>query len=128
MFSVNQNGRIFLYGKSINKSSFGFSILALYKNSDHSDERKTKQAMRKECDHVSSPFWFDKQSHVTSVVNVWHQNQPSCLSLNSQSSSISTKKVQFKSKMFFGFPSAACRQRAHGLPQKALFNLVEHKY
>ena len=38
-----------------------------------------------ECDHVSSPFWFDRQSHKTRVVNVWRQNQLSRASLNSQS-------------------------------------------
>ena len=31
--------------------------------------------MKKKCDHTSSPFWCDKQSHVTEVVNVWCQNQ-----------------------------------------------------
>lgn len=62
---VNQKGEIFVRGKSIDESSFGFSILALYKNSDNSDARATKPAMKKECDHVRSPFWFDGQSHVT---------------------------------------------------------------
>ena len=40
---------------------------------------------RSECDHASSPFWFDKQSHVTRVVNVWRRSQLSRVSLNSRS-------------------------------------------
>ena len=58
---------------------------AIKKNSVHSDARTTKPAMRKGCDHVSSPFWFDKQSHVTEGVNIRRQNQLSGMSLNSQS-------------------------------------------
>ena len=88
MFSVSQKGEIFVRGKSIDKSSFGFSILAPYKNSDHSDARATKPAMKKGCDHVRSPFWFDGQSHVIlliEVVNFWGQNQLSRVSLDSQS-------------------------------------------
>ena len=65
VFSISQKGEIFVRGKSIDESSFGFSILALYKNSDYSDARATKPAMEKNCDHVRSPFWFDGQSHVT---------------------------------------------------------------
>ena len=38
-----------------------------------------------ECDHMRSPFWFDKQSHVTKIVDVWSQSQPPQLSLNSRS-------------------------------------------
>ena len=34
-------------------------------NSDPSDTQTTKPAIREECDHVSSPFWLDKQSHMT---------------------------------------------------------------
>ena len=40
---------------------------------------------------MSSPFWFDKQSHVTYVVNVQRQNQPSCMSSNSQSTCFGSK-------------------------------------
>ena len=54
--SVSQKGEIFVRGKSINESSYDFSILALYKNSDHSDARATRPAMKKKCDHVRSPF------------------------------------------------------------------------
>ena len=39
----------------------------------------------KECDHVSSPFWFDKQSHMTQIINIWRQNQLSHVSLNLRS-------------------------------------------
>ena len=35
-----------------------------------------------ECDHVSAPFWFDKQSHMTQIINIWRQNQLSQISLN----------------------------------------------
>ena len=34
-------------------------------NSDPSDTQTTKPALREKCDHVSSPFCFDKQSHMT---------------------------------------------------------------
>ena len=34
---------------------------------------------------MSSAFWFDKQSHVTRIVNVWLQDQLSHVSLNSRS-------------------------------------------
>lgn len=52
--------------KSMDESSFGCSPQALYTciNSDHSNARTTKLTMRKQCDHVSSPFWIDKQSHI----------------------------------------------------------------
>ena len=36
-------------------------------------------------DHVCWPFWFDKQRHVTWIVNVWRQNQLSRVPLNLQS-------------------------------------------
>ena len=35
VFSVNQKGEIFTCGKSVDESSFGFSRLALYIDSDH---------------------------------------------------------------------------------------------
>ena len=44
-----------------------------------------KSARRKECDHVSSAFRFDKQSHVAKIINFWRHNLLSLLSLNSQS-------------------------------------------
>ena len=44
-----------------------------------------KSARRKECDHVRSAFRFDKQSHVTNIVNVRRNNQLSLLSLNLRS-------------------------------------------
>ena len=47
MFSVNQKGEIFHRGKSADESSFGYSLLALYINSDHADARITKPAIRK---------------------------------------------------------------------------------
>ena len=56
VFSFSQNGGIFVRGKSIDKRSFGCSLLTLYINSDHSDGQTTKSAMRKECDHMSSHF------------------------------------------------------------------------
>ena len=73
--------------KSMDESSFGCSPQALYTciNSDHSNARTTKLTMRKQCDHVSSPFWIDKQSHMTRVLNVRRQNQLSRVSLNSRS-------------------------------------------
>ena len=71
VFSVNQKDEIFVRRKSIYESSYGFSLLALYINSDHSDAQTTKPALRKEC--VSSLFWFDKQSHVTKVVSLLRQ-------------------------------------------------------
>ena len=45
-----------------------FLEIAVYINSDHCDARTTKPAMRKECDHVRSPFLFDKQIHVTNCL------------------------------------------------------------
>ena len=65
VLSVNQKDEIFVRRKSIYESSYGYSLLALYINSDHSDAQTTKPALRKECDPVSLPFWFNKQSHVT---------------------------------------------------------------
>ena len=64
MFSVNQNGDIFVFGKSMDKSSFDYNLLALYMyiNSGHSDARTTKPAMRKECDHMSSRFGLTNKS------------------------------------------------------------------
>ena len=44
-----------------------------------------KSARRKECDHVRSPFRFDKQSHVTEIVNFFLHNLLSLLSVNSRS-------------------------------------------
>ena len=55
--SVNQKWEIFVRRKSIDESSFGCSLLALYINSDNSDVRSTKLAKRKECEHASSPFF-----------------------------------------------------------------------
>ena len=46
-----------------------------------------------ECDHVSSPFWFDKQSHLTRIINLWHQNQLSQVSLNSWSTCFGRKFI-----------------------------------
>ena len=58
VFSVNQKGEIFICGKSIDESSFGFILLALYNiNSYHFDAWTTKPAMTKECNHASSPFF-----------------------------------------------------------------------
>ena len=51
-----------------------------------------KSPRRKECDHVRSAFRFDKQSHVTEIVNVWRDNQPLLLSLNSRSTCFGSKK------------------------------------
>ena len=92
------------------------------KNSDHSDARTTKPAMRKECDHVSSPFWFDKQSHVTPVVNVWHQNQPSHLSLHSKSIRFviilgngDYKNLGFSIYTIFGVSENICPRSLHEL-------------
>lgn len=31
---------------------------------------------RKECNHVCLPFRFEKQSHVTKIVDVWRHSQP----------------------------------------------------
>ena len=45
-----------------------FLKIAVYINSEHCDARTTKPAMRKECDHVRSPFLFDKQIHVTNCL------------------------------------------------------------
>ena len=45
-----------------------FLEIAVYINSDQCDARTTKPAMRKECDHVRSPFLFDKQIHVTNCL------------------------------------------------------------
>ena len=52
--------KISVRGKSIDKSSLSFSLLALY--IDHSDARTTKPVCPR---HVTSPFWFGKQNHVT---------------------------------------------------------------
>ena len=48
-----------------------------------------------ECDHLSSHFWFEKQSHVTRVVNFWRQNQLSLVSLNSRSTCFGSINSQF---------------------------------
>ena len=48
-----------------------------------------------ECDHLSSHFWFEKQSHVTRVVNFWRQNQLSLVSLNSRSTCFGSINSKF---------------------------------
>ena len=60
---------------------------------------------------MSSPFWFDKQSHVTRVVNIWRQNQLSRVSPNSRSACIGSISARpssehFAFETFFSF----CRQ------------------
>ena len=40
---------------------------------------------RKECDHVRSAFYSNKQGHVIEIVDVLRQNQLSRVSLNSRS-------------------------------------------
>ena len=42
-----------------------------------------KSVKRKKCDHVCSPFRFDKQSHVTVIVDILHHNQLPHFSSNS---------------------------------------------
>ena len=41
------------------------------------------------CDHMCSAFWFDKQSDVIKIVDVWSRSQPPRLSLNSRSTCFS---------------------------------------
>ena len=43
VFYVNQKGEIFVRGKSIDESSFGFSLLALYINSGANNEASNKK-------------------------------------------------------------------------------------
>ena len=38
-----------------------------------------------QCDHMRSPFWFDKQNQVTKIVDVWSRSQLPQFSLNSRS-------------------------------------------
>ena len=52
-----------------------------------------KSPRRKECDHVRSAFRFDKQSHVTKIVNVWRHNQLLLLSLNSRCTCFGSKLI-----------------------------------
>ena len=72
MFSVSQKGEIFVRGKSIDKSSFGFSIPAPYKNSDHSDARATKPAMKKECDPRGGALGYFLGGYVPPGTPNWH--------------------------------------------------------
>ena len=51
-----------------------------------------KSARRKECDQVRSALRFNKQSHVTKIVNVWRHNQRSLQSLNLWSTCFSSKR------------------------------------
>ena len=103
-YSVNSKRPTLICGKSKHESSSGSilgSIIAEYQRklsvevfgaSTNLVEFKTpnyeqeavpvKSARRKECDHARSAFQFDKQSHVTKIVNVWCPNQLSLLSLN----------------------------------------------
>ena len=60
-----------------------------------------------ECDHVSSPFWFDKQSHLTRIINLWHQNQLSHVSLNSWSTCFGRKFIACHSNPSFFFKFVA---------------------
>ena len=107
-YSVNSKRRTLIRGKSIHESfreSILRSIIAECKRK-HSVEVfgantkmvdsetpnceqqavPAKSARRKECDHVRSAFRFDKQSHVTNIVNVRRNNQ---LSLHNQLSLLS---------------------------------------
>ena len=50
-------------------------------------------ARRKECDHMRLAFRFDKQSHVTEIIDVWHHSQLSLFSLNLQSTCFGSRLV-----------------------------------
>ena len=104
-YSVNCKRRTLIRGKSIHESLRGSildSIIAECKrklsvevfgasmkmvDSETPDYEQqavlAKSARRRECDHVRSAFLFDKQSHMTKIVNIWRPNQLSLLSLNS---------------------------------------------
>ena len=93
-YSVNSKGRTLMRGKSIacyvKITSQLLSCRMLRKTFSCSivGEQQTElahSARRKKCDHVRSPFGFDKQSHVTKIVDVWRHSQLSRLSLNSRS-------------------------------------------
>ena len=66
---------------------FGASTIMVDSETPNCEQQvvPAKSARRKECDNVRSAFRFDKQSHVTEIVNVWRHNQLSLLSLNSRS-------------------------------------------
>ena len=103
-YSVNSKGRTLIRGKSIDESLRGsilgsiiaecyrkLSVAALWASTKwltpkcEQQAEPAKSARRKECDHMRSLFRFDKQSHVTEIVDVWRHSQLSCLSLNSWS-------------------------------------------
>ena len=106
-YSVNSKRRTLIRGKSKHESFRGSildSIIAECKRklsvevfgaSTNLVESETpnceqqavpaKSARRNECDHVHSAFQFDKQSHVTKIVNIWCPNQLSlCFSSSNE--------------------------------------------
>ena len=117
-YSVSSKWRTLIREKSIDESlrrtildsiiayggdpASGFSVVALWtpiKWLTPKCEQQTeplKSARRKECEHVRSSFGFDKQSHVTEIVDVWSHSQLARLSLNSQSTCFgSTPSIKF---------------------------------
>ena len=106
-YSVNSKRRPLIRGKSIHESFrgsslgsiivkckrklsvevFGASTKMVDSETPNCEQQAVpaRSARRKECDHMRSTFRFDKQSHVTEIVNVWRHNQLSLLSLNSWS-------------------------------------------
>ena len=110
-YSVNSKRRTLIHGKSMHESFresilgsiiaesvevFGASTKVVDSETPNCEQQaaQAKSARRKECDHVRSAFRFDKQSHMTEIVNVWHHNQLSLLSLNSRSTCFGSIIIQ----------------------------------
>ena len=91
VYSVNSKGRGSILDSIIAECYRKLSVVALWASTKwltpkcKQQAEPAKSARRKECDHMRSPFRFDKQSHVTEIVDVWRYSQLSRLSLNSRS-------------------------------------------
>ena len=113
-YSVNSKRRTLIRGKSIHESFrgsilgsiiaeckrklsvevFGASTKMVDFETPNCEQQAVpaKSARRKECDQVRSALRFNKQSHVTKIVNVWRHNQRSLQSLNLWSTCFSSKR------------------------------------
>ena len=81
--------------KELSVEEFGASTRIVDSETPNCEQQAVpaKSPRRKECDHVRSAFQFDKQSHVTKIVNVWRHNQLLLLSLNSRSTCFGSNGV-----------------------------------
>ena len=128
VYSVDSKGWTLIRGKSIDESLIRIildtliaecyrklSVVALWVSTKWLTPKCEQQAelvkstRRKECDHVSTHFWFDKRSHVTKIVDVWRHSQLSCLSLNSRSTCFgSTLSLLLKDSKWVLVPILSC--------------------